>query len=59
MLLYRHQNAGKKHNIEIGARSFENVAQFKYFGTTVKDHNLIQEEIKGRLILSNACYHSV
>jgi hypothetical protein len=35
MLLSRHQNAGQKHNVKIGDRSFENVAQFKYFGTTV------------------------
>jgi hypothetical protein len=28
-------------------------------GTTVTNQNLIQEEIKGRLNYSNACYHSV
>jgi hypothetical protein len=35
MLLSRHQNAGQHHNINIGDRSFENVAQFKYLGRTV------------------------
>jgi hypothetical protein len=30
MLLFRHQNAGKNHDIKIVNRSFENVAQFKY-----------------------------
>jgi hypothetical protein len=36
------------------------VEAFKYFGTTLKtDQNSIQEEIKGRLNLGNACYHSV
>jgi hypothetical protein len=59
MLLSRRQNAGQNHNMKIGNRSFENVAQFKYFGTTVTNQNLIQEEIKRRLISRNACYHSV
>jgi hypothetical protein len=32
---------------------------FKYLGTTLTDQNSIQEEIKSRLKLGNACYHSV
>jgi hypothetical protein len=59
MLLSRHQNAGQNQNIKIADRSFENVAQFKYLGTTVTNQNLIQEEIKRRLNSVNACYHSV
>jgi hypothetical protein len=59
MLMSRHQNAGQNHNINIGDRSFENVAQFKYLGTTVTNQNLIQEEIKRRFNSGNACYHSV
>jgi hypothetical protein len=55
----RHQNSGQNHNIKIGDRSFKNVAQLKYFGTTVTDKNLIQEKIKRRSNSGNACYHSV
>jgi hypothetical protein len=45
----RHQNAGQNHDIKIGNISFENVAQFRYLGTTIRNQNLIQEEIKRRL----------
>jgi hypothetical protein len=55
MLLFRQQNAGENHNIKIASRTFENVAQFKYLGTTVIHRNLIQEEIKRRLNSGNAC----
>jgi hypothetical protein len=58
MLPSHHQNAGQNHNIEIGDRAFENVAQFKYL-ETVTNKNLIQADIKRRLNLGNACYHSV
>jgi hypothetical protein len=40
-------------------RCFENVAQFRYLGTTITNEILIQEEIKRRLNSGNACYHSV
>jgi hypothetical protein len=30
MFLPRHQNAGQNHDIQIGNRCFENVAQFRY-----------------------------
>jgi hypothetical protein len=59
MLVSRDQNAGQNWEIKIRSRSFENVSQYKYFGTTVTNQNLIQEEIKRILNSGNACYHSV
>jgi len=35
------------------------VEEFKYLGTTLTNQNSIQEEIKNRLKLGNACYYSV
>jgi hypothetical protein len=52
-------NVGWNHDINIANRCFENVAHFKYLGTTVTNENLMQEEIKRRLNSGNACYHSV
>jgi hypothetical protein len=59
MLLSRHQNIGQNRDINIANRSFENVSQFKYLGTTIRNQNFIQEEIKRRLNSCNDCYHSV
>jgi hypothetical protein len=59
MLLSCHWNAGQNHEIKIANRCFENVAQFRYLGTTITRQNLIQEDIKRRLNLGNACYQSV
>jgi hypothetical protein len=59
MSLSRHQNVGQNRDIKIANRSFENVSQFRYLGTTVTNQNLIQEEIKRRLNSGNACHRSV
>ena len=37
----------------------ERVEEFKHLGTTLTNQNSIQEEIKSRLKLGNACYYSV
>jgi actin-related protein len=59
MLLSRQQNVGQNRDIKIANRSFENLSQFKYLGTTVTNQNLIQEHIKRRVNSGNARYHSV
>jgi hypothetical protein len=59
MLMSRSQKLGQKRSIKIANRSFEDVAKFKYLGTTLTDQNHMHEEIKSRLYSGNACYHSV
>jgi sorting nexin-29 len=59
MLVSWCQKAGHRQSIKKANRSFEDVAKFKYWGTTLTDQNCIHEEIKSRLNLGNVCYHSV
>jgi hypothetical protein len=53
------QKIGQKHSIKIENRSFDDVAKFKYLGTILTGQNCMHKEIKSRLSLGNACYHSV
>jgi hypothetical protein len=46
MLQSHQQNVGQNRDIRIANRSFEDVSQLKYFGITVTNQNLIQEEIE-------------
>jgi hypothetical protein len=55
----RYEKAGQKRSTKIANRSFEDVAKFKYLGTTLTDKNYMQEEIKSRLNSGNTCYHLV
>ena len=45
--------------MRIDNSTFERVEEFKYLGTTLTNPDSIPEEIKSRLRLGNACYHSV
>jgi hypothetical protein len=45
--------------MKIDNSSIARVEEFKYLVTTLTDQNSIQEEIKSRLKLGNACYHSM
>jgi len=59
VIVSRDQNARQCHNIKNDDSFFERMEEFKYLGTTLKNQNSIQEEIKSRLKSGNACYHSV
>jgi hypothetical protein len=47
MLLSRHQNGGQNRDIKIAQKSFENLSQSKYLGTTVTNQNLIRRKLRG------------
>jgi len=59
MVMSRDQNAGRSHSMKIDNSSIERVEEFKYLMITLTNKNSIQEEIKSRLKLGNACYYSV
>ena len=57
--MFRDQNAGRSYSMKIDNSSIERVEEFKYLGTTLTNQNSIQEEIKSKKKLGNACYYSV
>jgi hypothetical protein len=57
-VLSRDQNAGRIPDIKIEDRLFEIVPRFKYFGTILKNKNLLHVKIKRTLISCSACHHS-
>ena len=56
MTVSRDQNAGRIHSMKMDNSLIERVEEFKYLGTTLTNQNSIQEEIKCRLKLGNACF---
>jgi hypothetical protein len=56
MLPSHHQNGGQMKIRKIANTTFEDVAQFKYLGTVVRNQTSIQHKIQRRLNLGNACY---
>jgi hypothetical protein len=59
ILLSHHQNVGQHRDIKIANRSFENLSELRYLGTTETNQQLVKEEINRRLNSGNARYHSV
>jgi hypothetical protein len=57
MLLSRHQNEGRNRDIKTANRSFKNVSQFKYLGTTVtncnKSYHSVHDLLSSRLLSKN------
>jgi hypothetical protein len=59
MIMFCHLNSGQNQNIRMANELYENVAEFKYLGTTLTYQNDIHDEMKSRLNSGNACYNSV
>jgi hypothetical protein len=59
MVMSRERNAGRDDSVKNDNSSIEKVEEFRYLGTMLTDQNSIQKEIKKKLKLGNACYHSV
>jgi len=58
MVMSYHQNIGQSHSL-IAYKFFDNVAKWKYLGTTIRNQNCVHKEIKSRLKSGNACSPSV
>jgi hypothetical protein len=59
ILMVCYQKAGRKHSMQTLNRSFENVAKFRYLGTTPTDQNYKHDEITSCINSGRACYRSV
>jgi hypothetical protein len=54
-----HGNTGQNLNINVANRVHENVANFRNLEVTIRNQELIHEEVKSRLNSVNTCCHSV
>jgi hypothetical protein len=59
MIMSRHPNSGQNHNVRIANELFEDVAGFKYLGSTLTHQTDIHDEVKSRLNPGNTCYYPV
>jgi hypothetical protein len=59
MTVSRDQNARQIHRMKMDNSSIERLEELKYLGITLTNQNSIQEEVKCRVKLGNACYYSV
>jgi len=55
IIMSRDQNAGRSHSMKSDNSSIGRGEEFKYLGTMLTNKNSIEEEIKSRLKLGNAC----
>jgi hypothetical protein len=58
-VMSRDQTAELSDSMNFSNSLFQKEEEFRYLGTTLTNQNYMQEEIKNKLKLGNACYHSM